>query len=145
MLKTTNRNKGLYWLHTSILALALLGLSNQSQSDAFGQQNLTFDALPMISIDPINPELMTVNSDDNARFNAAWMMQQQPGSKNREGGAAIGKLLRMSFKSAYKGFRNSGKISQAMPDEEGNGAVANMDYKVRLNSNAIKFRLKYQF
>ena len=83
--------------------------------------------------------------DPHLQFNTLWLQEGQQHYDYDEGGAAIGKLFRMGVKTWYRSYRSANRESK-LPDENGSGAVSNdVDYRVRLSSDKVKFQLNYEF
>ena len=92
---------------------------------------------------------LVAEDDPDLRFNILWMDQYQPGYRTRNGGAALGQVLRNYAKSLYKSYR-ANKVSpdSALPDSEGTGSVGDMtntDYDLRINGDEVKFGIKYTY
>lgn len=98
---------------------------------------------PQISTDAIDPDKVYYYRDLTNQLNESWLNNGQ--EKSYEGSAALGKLLKMGVKATYKSFKDRGSLSNKMPDENGNGSLANMKYKLRMKSDTIKLGFEYKF
>lgn len=95
--------------------------------------NMMFNASP---IDPIQ--------DDDMAFHYLWMQQHQENYKYKGGGAAIGKLLRMSVKGLYKSYTHS-RSATRQGGEDVSARFDELDYRLRLSSDKVRLRVKYEF
>jgi hypothetical protein len=82
--------------------------------------------------------------DRDLAFNYLWMQQYQPGYQQREGGAAVGKLLRMGVNSMYKSYTGR-NLNNSNPNADIGSTYSNVDYRVRLSGNKVKLGFKYEF
>lgn len=87
---------------------------------------------------PSNPKL-----EKDLTFNYLWMQQYQQGYRRIEGGAAIGKLLRIGAKSLYRSYSGSGSISTS--DDNFSDSVYDLDYNLRLSGDKVKLGIEYAF
>jgi hypothetical protein len=130
---------------TVLVLLALLLLAKPNP--VFGDELLNSPRLaaPMVSTDPIDPGSLSFSSSDEAFYNL-WIQQNNDNYSVKEGSSAFGKLIQLGFKATYKSFRDKGHISKNMPDENLQGKVSTeMKYRIRLESDSVRFGLKYKF
>lgn len=140
-------------IHNNTRPIVVVALINLLISPFTLAESLKDDSLPSLDMPNYQFPLISTQSvslnnnaiDKNSSFNEHWLLQQQDGYKSKEGTAALGKMLQMSAQVLYKNFRDSGYISDEMPDENGDGDFSEMKYKVRLQSDTLKFGLEYQF
>jgi len=88
--------------------------------------------------------------DPDLRFNMLWMQQYQPGYKVRNGGAALGEVLRDYLRSAYKSFRErNAQTFSRLPDENGSLRVHtfsnDVEYHLNWNGRDMKLGIEYDF
>ena len=94
---------------------------------------------------------LVADDDSNLRFNLLWMEQFRPGYKNREGGAALGNIVRSYLKTAYKTYRAHNTIGDGMlPDENGSlrgrpAGSGETDYNLRLTDDEVRVKVEYSF
>ncbi len=141
-----------------LLLCAALGYSNRSTAEVivpntpfyyqlhqFKSGNIQADQsslLNKISLDTntFNAIPMTRNQEDDLAFNYLWMQQYQQDYEYKDGGAAIGKLLRMGLKSMYR--RNNASLSS---ENDFSSSYSSFDYHLRLSGNKFKIGLEYDF
>lgn len=81
---------------------------------------------------------------DDFDFNYLWLQQYQEGYDHRSGGAALGKILRMSIESLYRDYHgNSTRVDHG--DDDFASRYQEFDYKLRLSDDRIKFGIEYEF
>lgn len=100
--------------------------------------------------DPTHGDQLVAEDDADLQFNIIWLDQYQEGYKTRDGGAALGHMVREYLKSAYKAYRerNAQRLS-ALPDEKGNGRIngfeGEMNYRLRWNDDEVKIGFEYTY
>jgi len=138
--------------------LALCNAQAQPTGDAFYHQLLKTSPQPgyqptrsfTIVTDEENGNQLVAVDDPDLRFNVLWMQQFQPGYRTRNGGAALGEVLRGYVKAAYKTFRQRhAQTFSSLPDE--NGAIrvhsisSEMEYHLNWTGKDFKFGVEYDF
>lgn len=92
---------------------------------------------------------MVAEDDPDLRFNLLWMQQYQPGYRGRNGGAALGEIVRDYLRSAYKSYRSHHAQSlSALPDENGtlkSRATTDLDYRINWDGEDFRLGVKYSF
>lgn len=100
--------------------------------------------------DPTHGDRLVAEDDTDLQFNILWLDQYQEGYKSRNGGSALGHMLREYLKTAYKSYRerNAQKLS-ALPDEKGDGRINGFDgemhYRLRLNDDEVRVGFEYNY
>jgi hypothetical protein len=103
-----------------------------------------------IITDPNHGNRLVAEDDPDLQFNVLWLDQYQDGYKTRDGGSALGYMLREYLKSAYKSYRerNAQRLS-ALPDEKGNGSITGfegeMHYRLRWSDDEVKVGVEYNY
>ena len=82
--------------------------------------------------------------DNDLAFNYLWMQQYQHGYEQKNGGAAVGRLLRMGVKSIYNAYTGT-TPSSTESREDFTRSTADLDYRLRLSQDKVKFGIKYEF
>ena len=111
---------------------------SQYQPSINGLLQRVMSSNPMFNAAPMDPDL-----DNELAFNYLWMQQQQQDYKHKDGGAAIGKLLRMSIKGLYKSYSGSTSISHG--DEDVSRRISAIDYRLRVSGDKVKLAMEYEF
>ncbi len=77
----------------------------------------------------------------------AWMDQFQPGYKSRNGGAALGVLLRGYARSLFESYRGNNQGNSLIPnaDDESLNFGGDVEYDLRLKSDEVLVGVKYTF
>lgn len=78
-------------------------------------------------------------------FNQLWIQQQQPNYRHKDGGAALGSLLRMGAKAFYHNYYGGKSIAVADTEEDFNGNQANLEYRLRVSDDEMKLNIEYDF
>lgn len=86
-------------------------------------------------------------SADQRALNYQWLQQDDPDSQVQLGGQVLSTLMKMGFKTYWEGNRielNEG--DSALPNSQGNGKFTeDIDYKIRMSGDKIKFSFEYDF
>jgi hypothetical protein len=90
------------------------------------------------------------DENPNTQFNKLWLDQYKPGYGNIEGSKVLNRMLRFTFKKAYKNYRSENiDMFKQLPNEEGNGKLKNwdseMEYTVRASDDSIKMGMEYRY
>lgn len=78
-------------------------------------------------------------------FNQLWIQQHQPDYRYKDGGAALGRLLRMGAKAFYRNRYGGNNIALANAEEDFNGSQANVEYRLRVSGNEMQLKIEYDF
>ena len=81
---------------------------------------------------------------DDLAFNYLWLQQHQQGYSQRHGGAAVGKILRMTFKSWYKSYYG-GSITSPGVEDDFSSKMSDIDYRLRLSDDRVRLGVEYEF
>jgi len=103
-----------------------------------------------IVVDTEHGNQMVAEDEPDLRFNLLWIEQFQPGYRARQGGAALGELVRSYLRSAYKSYRSSNaQTLSAFPDENGTlkarGISNDLDYHINWTGSDFKLSVKYSY
>ena len=126
---------------TAWLLTMLCSTSALAETDLYIPEEIVIPA-PQISTDAIDPDKAYYYRDPMDALNESWLTNKDDAY---EGSAALGKLLKMGLKATYKSFKNRGDIANSLPDENGNGSLASMKYKLRLKSDTVRLKFEYKF
>lgn len=90
---------------------------------------------------------LVAEDDPDLNFNMAWMDQFQPGYKSRNGGAALGVLLRGYARSLFESYRGNNQGNSLIPnaDDESLNFGGDVEYDLRLKSDEVLVGVKYTF
>jgi len=87
--------------------------------------------------------------DPDLRFNLLWMQQYQPGYRSRNGGAALGQIVRGYLRAAYKSYRaQNAQALSGLPDENGllrAHPASEVDYHINWDGGDFKVGVEYSF
>ena len=92
----------------------------------------------------LEPLVASDEQADDLAFNYLWLQQHQEGYSRREGGSAAGKLLRMGIKSLYKNYSGNSSINTTS-ESDFNSSLFEVDYRLRLSGDKVKFGVEYVF
>lgn len=100
-----------------------------------------------IVIDAEQGSRLVAEDDPDLDFNMAWMDQFQPGYKSRNGGAALGVLLRGYARSLFESYRSNNQGGGVTPGTEDTDINFGNDveYDLRLKSDEVRVGVKYAF
>lgn len=102
-----------------------------------------------IVIDAEHGNQMVAEDDPGLRFNLLWMQQYQPGYRSRNGGAALGQIMRGYLRSAYKSYRaQNAQALSGLPDENGllrAHPASELDYHINWDGGDFKVGVEYSF
>ena len=131
------------------LLMQYLGNDNSIASPYFEQPAQSDAVFTTNQETPIYSTAINRDRTNKVDFNDLWIMQYQEDYDHKVGGAALGKILRMSLKSFYRNYRGVGTINSnynsSYQDDEFNGNYADIGYSLHLNSDRIRLGVEYQF
>jgi hypothetical protein len=81
---------------------------------------------------------------DDLVYNYLWMQQHQQGYRHRDGSDGANKLLRMGGKAVYKAFYGSSNI-KLDSDDDISSSFSDIEYKLGVSTDRVRFRLEYDF
>lgn len=90
------------------------------------------------------------DENPNTRFNQIWLEEHKPGYRSVEGSKVLNRMLRFTFKKAYKSYRSENvDMFKQLPNEEGNGRLkdwdSEMEYTIRASDDSIKMGMEYKY
>lgn len=93
---------------------------------------------------------LVADDDAQLQFNMLWLRQYEEGYRYREGGAALGRLVRTYLKNAWRNYRSShAQLLSAAPDENGSGGLGafstDMEYRLRWSDDEVTLGLEYRY
>lgn len=92
-----------------------------------------------------NQNLPTVGQDDDLIFHYAWMQQYSDDYRYREGGAALGRMLRISAQSLYDQHLRRPRSHQGGNDDIVDSFGSDVEYNLRMSGDEIKLGIEYDF
>ena len=87
-----------------------------------------------------------LEQDKHLRFNQIWMDQYQNSQRHKSGGAALGKIFRISVGHLYDRFRTNTK--PIVINHHQNLNFENepaIDYRLRVSNSKVKMKMEYKF
>ena len=89
----------------------------------------------------------TSMSADQRALNHQWLQQDESDDQVQLGGRVLSTLMKMGFKTYWEGNRiELDDGDNAMPNSQGNGKFTeDIDYKIRMSGDKIKFSFEYDF
>lgn len=82
---------------------------------------------------------------DDLAFNYLWLQRYDGDYRDSQGGAALGRLLRMGVRSLYRSYNHRGVVLVTRGDDEFTTHYAEIEYKVRLREDQVKLGIEYNY
>ena len=119
-------------------------LRNTTSSHPIQNNDLLSTVAPRhLAIEGLMPA--SAAQDDDLAFNYLWMQQYQEGYDSRNGGAAVGKILRMGAKALYRNYYGNGSAATMNTGDDFTSHMSNLDYHLRLSGDKINLGVAFEF
>ena len=88
---------------------------------------------------------LTRRQSDNLAFNYLWLQQYRDDYRHTDGGAALGRMLRMGLKTLYRNYYGGGSIRAGSGDNDIAADYSGLGYNLRVNDDNVQLGIEYQF
>lgn len=137
----------------AFFVLSLFAIAAQAETKLNSEESSVFLFLSTPNeYTQLNPENLAllhqanIKQDSSLRFNQIWINQYKSDYKHKSGGAAIGKIFRMSFKSWYRSLDTSSEPIVINHQQNLNlQEESSMNYGLRLSNSKVKMKVEYKF
>ncbi len=103
-----------------------------------------------IIVDGERGNRLVASDDADLQFNLMWLDQFHPDYKARNGGAAVGQLLRSWLRQLYDdGRAQRSRVASGLPDGDVDVRMGSfggeMEYHLRASDDEVRLRLEYLY
>lgn len=104
--------------------------------------------LDRISFRAVSPQALPLSAREreNLAFNYLWLQRYRDDADYKEGGAALGKLLRMGIKSLYSTHKRPEQTQHRDPgDDTFSANFTTVEYRFHVREDQVDLRITYTY
>ncbi|MGK0500044.1 MAG: hypothetical protein ACJAYG_001690 [Oceanicoccus sp.] len=100
--------------------------------------------LSQVVTDQLNRTYQPADQRQDLAFHYLWLQQHREDYSHKDGGAALGKILRLSLRALYNNHYGR-KASSSEQSSDYSYSESHMNYRLRVSSDRVRLGVKYEF